>query len=58
MSIVEEETDESLFWMELLIEGKLMREEQLKELIAEANEILAITIASIRTVKRKNNRGE
>jgi hypothetical protein len=50
---VEEEADESLFWMELLILGKLMREQQLKELSAEAKELLAITIASIRTVKKK-----
>jgi len=58
MCIVEEETDESLFWMELLVDGKVMRGGQLKELIGEAKEILAITIASIRTVKRKNNQGE
>ena len=51
MCIVEEETDESLFWMELLVDGKVMRGGQLKELIGEAKEILAITIASIRTVK-------
>ena len=58
MSIVEEEADESLFWMELLIEGKLMHEQQIKELSAEAKELLAITIASIRTVKKRNYQGE
>lgn len=52
MSIVEEEADESIFWMELIIDAKLMSEQQLKELKAETREILAITIASIRTVKR------
>jgi len=52
MGTVEEETDESLFWMELIVEARLMREERLKELQAEAKEILAIVVSSIKTAKR------
>ncbi len=51
MGTVEEETDESLFWMELLIEAELMGEQRLKELMAEAKEILAIAVSSIKTAK-------
>ena len=52
MGTVEEETDESLFWMELLVAAELMSEQRLSELISEAKEILAIAVTSIRTAKR------
>jgi len=56
MGIVEEEADESLFWMELLVENNLMSKEKLELLMQEADEILAITVSSIKTAKsRKNN---
>ena len=51
MGIVEEEADESVYWMELLVEGKLVRAELLDELIHEANELVAIVVASIKTAK-------
>lgn len=50
LRIVEEKTDESLYWMELLIESELMPAEQLKSLMSETNEILAMTVASITTL--------
>ena len=51
MGTVEEEADESLFWMELLVESGLINEGLLKDLMREAEEILAIVIASIKTVR-------
>jgi four helix bundle protein len=53
MGIVEEEADESLFWLELLIEAQLIDKEKLKALMREIDEILAIVVASIKTAKRK-----
>lgn len=53
MGIVEEEADESLFWMELPIEANLVPEEKLAGLMQEANELVAITVASINTAKQK-----
>jgi len=53
MGIVEEEADESLFWMELLIDANLVPEEKLAALMQEANELVAITVASINTTKQK-----
>jgi four helix bundle protein len=53
MGIVEEEADESLYWMELLIGAGLADPQRLQPLMDEANELLAITIASIRTARRK-----
>jgi four helix bundle protein len=49
MTIVEEEADESVYWMELLVEGELIDEQRLKDVVMEANEILAITVSSINT---------
>jgi four helix bundle protein len=51
LRIVEEECDESLFWMELLVENSLIKPSRLKELMKEADEILAITVASAKTAR-------
>ena len=51
MGTVEEECDESLFWMELLIDSKRMRATRLTSLMKEGGEILAMTVASIRTAR-------
>ena len=52
MGIVEEEADESLFWMELLIESGIVKTSKLKPLMEETNEILAITVSSIKTARK------
>ena len=57
MGIVEEEADESLFWMELLVENGIMKTVKLEPLLKEADELLAIAVSSIKTAKvrsRKN----
>lgn len=54
LGIVEEEADESIYWMELIIESEVFPKERLADLINEANEILAMVIASIQT--SRNNR--
>ena len=53
MGIVEEELEETIYWIELLIESGYLSPDQGKDLIREAKELLAITVASIRTAKRK-----
>ncbi len=53
MGIVEEECDECLYWMELMIEAALMPKERLRELMREADELLAITVSSIKTARQK-----
>ena len=52
MGIVEEECDESLYWMELLIASGRMTSARLVDLQSEGGEILAITVASIKTARR------
>lgn len=51
LGIVEEEADESIFWMELLSEGEVVPADRLSELLREGNEILAMVVASIRTAR-------
>ena len=53
MGIVEEECDESIYWMELLTESNLIDSRRLEDLMDEANQILAIVVASIRTAKQR-----
>ena len=50
-SIVVEEADEALYWLELLRESGLVKPERLVDLIREADELVAITFASRRTAK-------
>jgi four helix bundle protein len=55
LSIVEEESDESIYWMELLVEGNIVKENLLKNLMDEGDQILSIIVSSIKTVKEKRN---
>ena len=52
MGIVEEEGDESLLWMELLVDSGRMKQARIAELMREGSEILAMTVASIKTARR------
>jgi len=52
MGVVEEETDETIYWMELLIESGNLRMDVVEALMREADELLAITVSSIKTARR------
>jgi len=52
MGIVEEEVDETLFWLELLEESDLVLAAKLTAIKQEADELIAITVASIKTARR------
>jgi len=53
MGIVVEEADETVFWLELLVETSIVLETRLKDLLTEANELLAIFAASLWTAREK-----
>jgi four helix bundle protein len=55
MGIVEEEADESLYWMELLIEAGIEVNRKMEALMKEAGELLSITVASIKTPRKSQN---
>jgi four helix bundle protein len=52
MGIVEEETDESAFWIEMLIESSVVRRELVADLLDEADQLTAIWVASINTARK------
>ena len=52
ITIVEEECDESLFWLELILESELQKKERLSDLLKEANELTAIFTASGKTARQ------
>jgi four helix bundle protein len=55
MGIVEEEADESAFWLEVLEEIGFAQSTELRRLKQEANELCAIAVASKKTARGKND---
>ena len=55
LKIVEEELDETIYWIELIIESGLMKAKLLDDLLKENNELLKIIVSSIITIKKKLN---
>ena len=55
MGIVEEEADESLYWIELLIEAGIEVSMKMETLMKEAGELLSICVASIKTARKNQN---
>jgi four helix bundle protein len=55
LNIVAEEADETLFWLEILVESGLVPKIRLVDLMAEADEITAMTTASLKTLRAKSH---
>ena len=51
MGIVEEEADESAFWIEFAVDAKLVEPPRVADLLDEANQFVAIFVASINTAR-------
>jgi four helix bundle protein len=56
LSIVEEEANECLYWMELLIDAEIVPQLKIANLMIECNEILAMIVASIKTLRAKQSK--
>jgi len=56
MGTVEEEADESSYWLELLVEDGMVAAAKADPLIKEANELVAITVSSINTARKSRGR--
>src|SRR5579872_6794705 len=52
LGIVLEESDETVFWLELLLETGLLSHERLEPLVKEANELTSIFVSSLCTAKK------
>lgn len=55
ISIVLEEIDESVFWIEFSIDEKLLNADKIKSLLSEANELKAIFYSARKTMKRRQS---
>ena len=55
MGNVEEEADESGFWMELLVDARKVKTGKASALLQEAGELTAIAVASINTARKSGN---
>jgi four helix bundle protein len=53
LGIVEQELDESMLWIELIVESGMMQAAMVAELQAECEELLKMTVASIKTLKSR-----
>ena len=56
LKIVEEEADETLYWLEILEESGQISAERIKVVKKETDEIMAIVVASIKTLRAKHNK--
>jgi four helix bundle protein len=54
LGIVLEEADETLFWLELLVDAGVVPTEKIRVALKEANELVSIFVASLRTAKGLN----
>jgi len=52
MGIVEEELDETIYWLGLSLDAEFIRQSDADGIIQEGNELLAIVVSSIRTARR------
>jgi four helix bundle protein len=52
LGVVEEEADETAFWLELIIETELLGAAKVKPLLTEASEIVAIMASSKKTAAK------
>jgi four helix bundle protein len=57
LKIVEEEMDETKYWLELIEESKIFSSEKISPLIKECNELLSIIVKSIQTAKVNGTTG-
>lgn len=55
LAVVIEETDESYFWIEFAADERLVRKQQVVDLLKEAVELVAIFVASQNTARRNKN---
>jgi four helix bundle protein len=54
LKIVEEELDETIYWMEIFIDAEIIKKEKLSELMQEGQELFKIISRSIKTLKSKS----
>jgi four helix bundle protein len=52
LAIVEEEADEVIYWLGLLVDAGITGEPSVRDIVAQADDILSMTVASMKTLRR------
>ena len=55
LKVVEEESDETGYWLELILEANLVPKELIAPIAKETEEILAMTVASLKTLRSRQS---
>jgi four helix bundle protein len=58
LDIVLEEADETLYWLEVIVEAELLPSARLADLIQETNALVAMTVASLKTLRSRNQKSK
>lgn len=58
LKIVEEEADDTLYWLEILVEAEFIPASRLSDLMNETEQIIAMTVASIKTLRTDQKLGK
>jgi four helix bundle protein len=53
LEVALQELDEATYWIELLIDAEIVRPRRLQPLLQEADELTAILVTTVRTIKRR-----
>ena len=51
-----QELEETVYWLELLVDAGIVKADRMKELLAEANELIAILVTSAKTLKKRREK--
>lgn len=55
LKTVEEEADETAFWLEVLTESKILNQSQVAAIAKETDEILSMAVASLKTLRGRKS---
>ncbi len=53
LGVTLEEADESVYWLEIILESKMKKPEEVQPLLNEGNEIVSILVASLNTIRTR-----
>ena len=51
-----QELEETVYWLELLVDAGIVKADRMKELLEEANELIAILVTSAKTLKKRREK--
>lgn len=51
-----QELEETVYWLELLVDAGIVKADRMKELLEEANELIAIFVTSAKTLKNRRKK--